>query len=345
MAAHEIMHVALQHIPRAQKLRERYGPRYSNRIFNIAADELVNETLIQTGYSLPESRVELTKMIEIIGSDDKPQEALIKLDTEQLFVALLEAAELHGPQIFNTFPSQADVLQGDPPGAANALLSAKWAQRLDCALKAGQMAGRGVGQMMSQIGDLPKTTTPWEVILRRMVTKAVTFRPEYSFSAPTRRWLALDAQARHADIATPGFEPGIRQAALKRGRVAACVDVSGSISQAMLDRFGGEIDAISRKTGSQITLIVFDHGIQMVKELGGDNLGAELLSLRFKGGGGTSFVEPLEEAVKHDPSIIIVLTDLYGPFGQAPPSVPVVWASTGATQNAAPFGKTIYLKS
>lgn len=345
VAAHEIMHVALQHITRAQKLRERYGPRYSNHIFNIAADALINETLIQSGYTLPIGRVELAKVLRIIGSTEQPLEALVKLDVEQLFLALLETAEEHGMQILHTFPEKADVLQGDVLGTEDALLSAEWAQRLDRALRAGQSAGRGVGQLMSKIGDLPKTTTPWEVILRRMVTKAVTFRPEYSFSTPTRRWLALDAQARHAGGKSPGFEPGIRQAALKRGRVAACVDVSGSISQPMLDRFGGEIDAISRKTGAQITLIVFDHGIQMVKELATDTLRTELLSLKFKGGGGTSFVEPVEEALKHDPSIIVVLTDLCGPFGPAPARIPVVWASTGAPQHAAPFGKTIYLKS
>ena len=113
----------------------------------------------------------------------------------------------------------------------------------------------------------------------------------------------------------------------------------------MLNRFGAEIDAISRKTGAQITLIVFDHGVRMVKELGADALRAELLSLKFNGGGGTSFVEPVNEALTHDPSIIVVLTDLYGPFGPAPARIPVVWASTGAKQNAAPFGKTIYLKS
>ena len=190
--------------------------------------------------------------------------------------------------------------------------AAEWDQRLRRALAAGAVAGRGIGAKTTQIADIPKSFTPWEVILRRLIAKAVTFKPRYSFEAPTRRWLALEAEVLRTGGPVLGYEPSIRKTMHKQGRVAVCVDVSGSISKPTLARFASEIDGISRRLGSEIVLIIFDHGIQLAQQLHQQDLKSELRSLQFKSGGGTSFLEPIEEAMRHQPSIIVVLTDLLG---------------------------------
>ena len=85
VCAHEVMHIAFRHIPRAHKLAERFGKRYSNRLFNIATDALINESLVQSEYKLPEPRVVLSEVLDLIGSKQTPVEALAKLDAECLY--------------------------------------------------------------------------------------------------------------------------------------------------------------------------------------------------------------------------------------------------------------------
>lgn len=349
VCAHEILHIALQHIPRAQRLRERFGPRYSARLFNIATDALINETLSRTGYRLPSPRVVLADLLVQSGIELEAAKVLEEWDVEKLYAEILDASE--------TDPSRkawlnqlvrdvhADVFEGAHLTTEEHLQSAEWSQRLERALRAGSAAGRGIGTLGSRLGDIPKTKTPWEVLLRRMIAKAVTVQPSYSFARPTNRWLALDAEAVRTNAPAPGFEPGISRTEKKQGRVVVCVDVSGSISPPLLTRFAGEIDGISRKTGAEIVLILFDHGIQLEQRLAQATLKQELRSLRFQAGGGTSFVEPVAKALEYDPSIIVVLTDLMGPFGPAPVKTPVIWASCGQSLITAPFGKTIFLKS
>ena len=53
VAAHQILHVALRHPARDRAMRLRLGEEADPRLFNIAADALVNETLVAAGYSVP----------------------------------------------------------------------------------------------------------------------------------------------------------------------------------------------------------------------------------------------------------------------------------------------------
>ncbi|MEL6314348.1 MAG: hypothetical protein AAFQ60_09940 [Pseudomonadota bacterium] len=40
------------------------------------------------------------------------------------------------------------------------------------------------------MADAPKPRTPWEVILRGLLTKAVTPQPRLSYARPSRQWIA-----------------------------------------------------------------------------------------------------------------------------------------------------------
>jgi len=348
VCAHEILHIALQHIPRAQKLAGRYGKRYSSRIFNVAADALVNETLLKANYSLPSPRVDLEEVLILAGSDYTKNDALTKSNVESLFAQLLDTFEKDGARKKQleamTGSLSSDLFRGEILSTEEVLQSAEWEQILSLAIQIGAASGRGIGKILTQMGDIPRTNTPWEIILRRMVTKAVTIKPKYSFGKPTNRWLALEAEALRGAQPCPGYEPAMNKSIDGQGRIVVCVDVSGSISKLTINRFAGEIDGISRRTGAKITVIFFDHGIQLVRELKGTDLKNELKALKFDSGGGTSFVEPIAEAIKHDPSIIVVLTDMLGPFGTRPGRVPVVWANCNHKNIKAPFGKTIMLK-
>ena len=67
--------------------------------------------------------------------------------------------------------------------------------------------------------------------------------------------------------------------------------------------------------------------------------------VRFSlGGGGTDFTPLLEEASRHAPDLVVVLTDLQGPALHRP-ACPVLWAVPEAfAHTPAPFGRVLGLR-
>ncbi len=123
----------------------------------------------------------------------------------------------------------------------------QWQQRVERAMRHGKQAGTGVGKLGHKIADLPKSRVPWELILRRMVNKAVTRSPRPSYMHPARRWIGAEDNARRRGLPTPpAYEPGfVKQN--NRPRVVIGVDVSGSIGDRELEIFCGEIARSARR--------------------------------------------------------------------------------------------------
>ena len=119
------------------------------------------------------------------------------------------------------------------------------------------------------------------------------------------------------------------------------VDVSGSIDDKLLEMFCGEISAIGKKSGAEIHVLVFDTQVLSHTKMDGVDFESEVKKIEFARGGGTSFVEVVERAEALDPSIIVVLTDLYGPFGKQPGNIPVIWATAEDNAPEAPFGRVL----
>jgi predicted metal-dependent peptidase len=125
-------------------------------------------------------------------------------------------------------------------------------------------------------------------------------------------------------------------------RLAVVVDVSGSIDDALMERFAREIDAITRRLEAGLVLVIGDDRVRQVLHCEPGKSG--LAALSFPGGGGTDFTPLLEEANRHRPDIGVVLTDLDGP-ARFKPRWPVVWAVTEAHAEAvAPFGRVLILR-
>jgi predicted metal-dependent peptidase len=344
VCAHEILHVAFRHVPRAARLKERVGPGFSPRLINIAADALINESLTRAGYALPKPHVELKAVLERVAGFG-PDVAFAALDVETLYQKLADAAAAQGEAALLVDLAPDDLIAGRAVAVADALEDVEWSERLDRALGLGAASGRGLGRIREQLGDIPRTRTPWETILRGLVAKAVTPASGATFGAPSGRWLAREAQARVQGRPEPGFEPALRRADGRRPRIAVCVDVSGSITPATLRRFGGEIEGVARRSGAETHLIVFDDGVQLQRKLDEADLRRELAALSFNGRGGTSFVAPIAAARALDPSIILVMTDLMSAFGPAPGRVPVLWVCPEPTPARPPFGRLLTLRA
>lgn len=151
---------------------------------------------------------------------------------------------------------------------------------------------------------------------------------EFSFARLERRAAALH------DVCAPDiFSPAL-------SCVVLLVDASGScFAAAQQANFAGHINNILSETRPRkIVVMTFDTQVHLRYEVTPGMFELE----PPKGGGGTSFVEPLERAQEENPDVIICLTDLEGMFPNVPPSCPVLWAST--TPLIAPFGDTVHVQ-
>nr|MBA3326415.1 hypothetical protein [Paracoccaceae bacterium] len=89
LAAHQILHVAFRHAPRAAAMWRRFGAGFDDEVFNIATDALVNETLLLAGYALPRPCVTLVGLLhEAFGETLTPEAAVGRADAEALYVLL-----------------------------------------------------------------------------------------------------------------------------------------------------------------------------------------------------------------------------------------------------------------
>ncbi|MGI1663804.1 vWA domain-containing protein [Palleronia sp. KMU-117] len=368
VAAHHILHVAFRHAPRAATLAARQGGSFDLDLFNIAADAIVNEALLASGYILPRPFVTLDGLLrEAFGETDAGREALARLDAERLFLRLAAArgrpgkgasrrsggaeGDRDGAQELKVWAAtqgySADLAPGGPDGerARTAEDDADWRQRVARAMHQGRAAGRGIGMIVRGIADIRPPTTPWERHLRGLLTRAVTEGPRPGHFRPSNRWLAGDSDARSRGRTSPAFEAAVqRRRAVPR--IAVGIDVSGSIDEGRLTRFGAEIAGIGARTGAEVHVLAFDDEVRSSTRIAGRDWTREIARLNLTGGGGTSFAGVVAAAEALAPSILVILTDLDGAFGPAPRRLPVLWAVPEAiAAPRPPFGRVIDLSA
>jgi predicted metal-dependent peptidase len=139
----------------------------------------------------------------------------------------------------------------------------------------------------------------------------------------------------------PAFEPALQRIG-HRPRIVVAVDTSGSISSTTLALFASEINGITRKTNAETHILCFDEEVYAHHETTPLTLPNVFEGLTFRRGGGTSFARVLRRADALSPSVIVMLTDGEGHFGQAP-AERVIWASPRPLRTAPPFGDCVEL--
>ena len=351
VAAHHILHVALRHTGRMAAMEARFAEGFDRALYNIAADAIVNEALLQAEYALPRPALTLTGLLgAALGLRPAAAEALAEWDVDRLYIRLMQggpgkggaaerakahaAARDHGPDLM---PEDA------PPKAGKGVDDASWRQHLARAMEAGRLAGRGIGRLGHRLADIPVPVTPWEVVLRGLVTRAVTDAPRQSHRRPARQWIAMDAEARRAGGPTPAFQPGSLRAT-DVPRVIIGLDTSSSIDPTRLAMFLGEVAGIVRRARAELHLIAFDDAPQPAVRIDASGWQAQLRGLGLRRGGGTSFAPVIAAAAALRPSILVMLTDMEGDFGPAPRGLPVVWAVPDLpAPPQPPFGRVLSL--
>jgi predicted metal-dependent peptidase len=376
LVAHAVLHVALRHAQRYLELHERTGD-VDLALFNTCADAIVNSTLGHLGWlALPAGAVRLEQLlVETLALAQDVERSLLEWDVERLYRTIddrrppgrrggdgrdddgrseggrgddargrgdpREQAPRDGPRAARVRALGAgtppDLVPGEGtrcgPGE-RADDERQWAERL---LRA--HAGDGPFSLLRTLpAGLARPRTPWEQVLRMRLARGLAPQRELSWSRPSRSYLANRGRA------GPGrrmpWEPGF--AGTQRvPRLAVVVDVSGSIDDALMRRFAREIEAILRRLGAGLVLVVGDDRVRRVERFGPGR--ATLEGIVFEGGGDTDFTPLLEEADAHDPDLAVVLTDLDGP-ARFRPRWPVLWAVPEAHAAAVqPFGRKLVL--
>jgi len=147
VAAHHILHVALRHSVRMASMDARFGERFDPDLYAIAADAVVNEALVQSGYAIPRPALTLTGLLaDLDGAAPPAAKALAVWDTDRLYIRLTQQgsgadrAKAHVRALVFE-PDLGPTAQRSE--AAEGADEALWRQHLSRAMEAGRLAGRG----------------------------------------------------------------------------------------------------------------------------------------------------------------------------------------------------------
>jgi hypothetical protein len=340
LVAHHVLHVALRHSARSALLSERLGDAFDPTLFCLAADGIINETLILAGHAIPRPAVLLTELLAVAGLPaPSAVAALERWDADRLAMAL-HADPARAKRASDWAKARGfshDLQTGPPDDQGPAQSAADWRNQILRAMAAGRKAGSGIGRLGAILADLAPDLVPWEVLLRGLLARALVERPNASWQRPSRPFIARLAEAERQGGAVPVFEPG-RQRTGFRPRIVVGLDTSSSIDPQTLRLFWAEAEGIARRTGAEVHLLAFDETVHVNRRLD-PVFWRDQPDQQLRTGGGTDFTDLFTRAARLQPSILVVLTDLDAPMPDAP-RFPVIWAVPGRVEPP-PFGRLL----
>ena len=342
MLAHEALHCALSHFARRQN-RNRHR-------WDLACDFAVNPLLIADGLSPPPDTLYLSQYADMTAEEIYP---LIDEDDDQqpLDQHLYDASEKDdsrsnkpdhgGDQGAQKQPQQqqrggAGARQSEnssggaqpPPALSNherEQLRVKWQQRLAGAAQQALQAGK-LGEGMARLVDhLLQPQLPWRALLARYMTAVA--RDDFSFARPSRR----EGKA---------ILPSLHSSQIN---ITVVIDTSGSISDAEMQEFASEVNAIKGQLRAAITLHACDETLCQQGPWRFEAWEEFSLPGNLGGGAGTSFVPAFQWAgsLERTPDLLVYFTDADGEFPQIEPPFPVLWLVKG--RRPTPWGLRVQL--
>lgn len=296
---HEIGHCMYDHIHR----RNGRDPKGWNQ----ACDYVVNEMLETSGFR--------------VGKDWLLEKSFYGKSAEEIYdIIQKDGGEGNGG---NHGSPLCDTSNGAHSEADQVIQTTEWKVAVAAAAHMAREAGKLPASMERFVEEMLAPRVPWREVLRRFATQ--TAKDDYSWVRPNRRFVASGL-----------YMPSMYSE--RMGPLDVVVDTSGSITQELLDVFGGEIQGIADMVRPErIRVIYCDANVNDVAEFAP----GEPIVLEMKGGGGTDFRPPFKmiEDEGSEPVALIYLTDMYGAFPQEPAQFPVLWCATSDV--VAPWGETV----
>lgn len=324
--AHEVLHNVFDHMGR----REGRDPILSN----IAADFAVNQIL-------KDERIgEVPDWIKIF-QDDKYrgmsyEEIYADLETRSRKINIGDLGELLDEHLDGEGDGDGE---GDNDGKGRPKLTPEERKAIRDEIKEAMVAAAqsaGAGKVPAGVARLIKDFTEpkmdWRQLLRMSIQSIM--KSNYSFARPNRK-------SQHSGAILPGL---LNEETID---VSACIDMSGSISDAMAKDFISEVKGIMDEYKDfKLKLWCFDTEVYNYAEFEGDNAD-DIMSYEAKGGGGTDFMA--NWAFMRDqgiePKRLIMFTDGYpcGEWGEED-YCETLFIIHGNESIIAPFGQTAYYK-
>lgn len=329
LAAHEVLHIAYDHIGR----RDNRDPE----IWNVANDYAINADL--KGHNIGEFIKSVPCLYEAKYAG-KPSEEIYddimknvkKISLEDLIDQLLD--------------EHLDDNEGEGEGEGNSdkdakgkrpKLSPEERERIrremrEVIIEAAQAseAGQVPAGLQRMINDLTNPVMPWRDLIQANLTSCL--KVNYSYIRPSRKgW--------HMDAVLPGMLPG------EEIDVAVFIDLSGSISPEQAKAFISETAGmIGSFDGFKLYIACFDTEVYNPQQYSSENMDT-VDQYELHGGGGTDFTciftHLKEECIV--PQRLIVFTDGL-PFGSWGDEnyCDVTWVIHGSSDIKPPFGTWAY---
>ena len=306
---HEALHCALLHLGRR---RHRSRARW-----DAACDYAVNHLLVAEGLMLPQGALYEPKFAGMAAEEIYP--CLDEMED-------LRTQDLH---LHDDRPDAHDGAAARRPrltAMERDALAATWQARTARALDAARQAGHLPESLERHIAPQLTPRLPWRQLLARHANALA--RDDYSYQRPSARREG------------PAIYPSLRGHEIS---LVAALDTSGSISDAEIGEFVGEINAIKGMLRARITLLACDQQLSPDSPQTFEVWEPLEPPAATTGGGGTAFGPVFDWVARQDrgPDLLLYFTDACGRCPDAPPPYPVLWLVKGNA--SVPWGERIQL--
>ena len=222
----------------------------------------------------------------------------------------------------------ADGLEAPPPPLSareKENLQQQWQRHLAAAAQ----RARESGKLARLVEEALAPQVSWPAALAQYLSQAS--RDDYSWLRPSRRTGEMGGDA---------IFPSLRS---HIGDIFVALDTSGSIADADLAQFVGELNAIKGTLPVRIVLVACDAALAPDAPWVCEPWQEFRMPRKFEGGGGTAFA-PVFDWIERDgrhPDALVYFTDAEGEFPKLAPSYPVLWLVKGKAP--VPWGRRIQL--
>ena len=211
-------------------------------------------------------------------------------------------------------------------------LEKEWGRRIQEAITVSKMKGDIPAGLERLVEQLHKEQIDWKSILQNFITNQIPY--DYSYHYPSKKSISCGV-----------YMPTILK---EKVELAVMIDLSGSVGKKEYADFISEIVGICKAYQERITMRIFSHDVKCydggIIENGNID---KVKKMDLKGGGGTSFSQPLEYLKENNinPKCLIWLTDGYGDSFERP-NFPILWVLTkgGSDELLKDSGQVIELK-
>lgn len=340
--AHEVNHLIFMHMIRC-------GIRHPMK-FNLAADIIVNNILIENGFTLPKEGVipyknEITIPIDRLHNIEIKN--ISKKTAEEIYEELPVIKDKKGNGGGKSGKDEGKDYQ-DLQGWDNHIydedkltqsereeLKKEWENNTIEAAVYSKKRGKVPKGMESLIEGILNPQLNWKQLLRKYIKNNLPY--DCSFSRPNKKFLA------HGIILPGEIKESIE--------VICHIDTSGSITEKELQTFMSECYSIANSHNNvRMTLIECDCQIQQIIDVTSKSKG-KLSNVDIKGRGGTSHTPVIEWMKKNKPSarLLVSLTDGYSDIEECYPELKckkliILTKDACDEDRMKPYGEVIKLK-